>query len=185
MKSLEEVIIGYKSETLDGRDLSRLSQFVPEDKLKDIGVTLKDEFAGKHVPTDYTRENVLAQLEKDVDFGFEKALNRRGISASLMYSVVSMWNWILEEGLEDFDDYPQYGLPLFKATAVKYGFTNPIGNDTGAEEEGCWHDLRSDGGCSQSLDQWISLLHEHEVHLEEYRRFVAKYHALTEAVKGV
>jgi hypothetical protein len=110
-------------------------QFIPEDKLKDVGVTLKDEFVGKHVPIEYTRENVLAQLAKDVEFGFEKALNRRGISSSLMYSVVSMWNWILEEGLEDFDDYPQYGLPLFKATAVKYGFTNPIGDDTGAEYE--------------------------------------------------
>jgi hypothetical protein len=44
-----------------------------------------------------------------------------------------MWNWILDEGLEDFDDYAQYGLPLFKATAVKYGFENPIGDDYGNE----------------------------------------------------
>ena len=26
-----------------------------------------------------------------------------------------------------------YGLPLFKATAEKYGFDNPIGDDTGRE----------------------------------------------------
>ena len=46
-----------------------------------------------------------------------------------------MWNWILEEGLEDWDDdnYAMYGLPLFKATAVKYGFENPIGDDNGDE----------------------------------------------------
>lgn len=36
--------------------------------------------------------------------------------------------------LEDFDSYAMYGLPLFKATAVKYGFDNPIGDDTGAED---------------------------------------------------
>lgn len=42
-----------------------------------------------------------------------------------------MWNWILEDGLENWDvnDYTQYGLPLFKATAQKYGFDNPIDDD--------------------------------------------------------
>jgi hypothetical protein len=54
-------------------------------------------------------------------------------AAGMMYEVVEMWNWILEEGLEDFTDYAQYGLPLFKATAVKYGFDNPIGDDDGDE----------------------------------------------------
>jgi hypothetical protein len=81
---------------------------------------------------------VLAQLKKDVAFGFEKALNQRGISAGLMSEVVKMWNWILEEGLENYDEdngYAQYGLPLFKATAVKYGFDNPIGDNNGDEDE--------------------------------------------------
>jgi hypothetical protein len=77
----------------------------------------------------------LKELKRDVNFGFEKALNQRGISAGLMASVVCMWNWVLEEGLEDFDDYPMYGLPIFKATAVKYGFPNPIGEDKGSEEK--------------------------------------------------
>ena len=31
-------------------------------------------------------------------------------------------------------EYAMYGLPLFKATAVKYGWDNPIGEDTGTEE---------------------------------------------------
>ena len=52
-----------------------------------------------------------------------------------MAEVVQMWNWILEEGLEDYDNYPMYGLPIFKATAVKYGFENPIGEDDGDEYE--------------------------------------------------
>lgn len=59
---------------------------------------------------------------------------QRGISSSLMADVVMMWNWILEDGLEDFDEYPMYGLPIFKATAIKYGFENPIGDDTGSED---------------------------------------------------
>lgn len=135
MKTLKEIKNSYKSETLDGRDLHRLMQFIPESDLGDFGISLKPEFIGTHKHIDFTKENVLIQLEKDVEFGFEKALNQRGISSSLMAEVVQMWNWILEEGLEDFDEYPMYGLPIFKATAVKYGFDNPIGDDTGSEEE--------------------------------------------------
>jgi hypothetical protein len=127
MKTLQQVKEMYKSQTIDGRDLSRLMQFIPEAELKDFGLELKDEYVGTHKHIEFTKENVLIQLVKDVDFGFEKALNQRGISAGLMAEVVQMWNWILEEGLEDFDDYPMYGLPIFKATAVKYGFENPIG----------------------------------------------------------
>lgn len=135
MKTLEQVKEQYKSETLDGRDLNRLMQFIPEDQLKDFGLELKDEYKGKHQHLEFTKENILAQLKEDVDFGFEKALNKRGTSSSLMYEVVSMWNWILEDGLEDFEDYAQYGLPLFKATALLYGFNNQIGDDAGNEYE--------------------------------------------------
>lgn len=35
----------------------------------------------------------------------------------------------------DEDDYGFYGLPLFKATAVKYGWDNPIGEDSGRERK--------------------------------------------------
>lgn len=136
MKTLEQIASSYKSETLDRRDLHRLSQFIPEEKLPEFGLELHEEYVGKHVAIEFTRENILKQLEKDVEFGFDKALSQRGISSSLMFEVVMMWNWILEEGLEDFDrnDYAQYGLPLFKATAVKYGFENPIGDDYGDED---------------------------------------------------
>ncbi|MFA5165434.1 MAG: hypothetical protein WC481_07720 [Candidatus Omnitrophota bacterium] len=125
----------YKSDTIDGRDVSRLASFLPEEALADIGVELKDEYKGHHVPEPLTRENVLKHLKDDLAFAFEKALDKRGISASLMHSVVCMWNWVLEEGLEDFDEYAQYGLPTLKATAIKYGFDNPIGEDDGNEEQ--------------------------------------------------
>jgi hypothetical protein len=134
MKTLEQ-IAGYKSQTLDGRDVGRLMAFIPEDQLASFDIQLKEEFVGTHEAKPFTRENVLAQLERDVAFGFEKALNQRGISSSMMHDVVCMWNWILEEGLEEFDEYAQYGLPTFKATAVKYGFDNPIGDDDGDEEK--------------------------------------------------
>ena len=135
MKTLQQVKENYKSQTLDGRDTTRLAQFIPESELKDFGLELNDEYIGKHKHKKFTKRNILVQLRKDVKFGFEKALDKRGISASLMAEVVQMWNWILEEGLEDYDKYPMYGLPVFKATAIKYGFDNPIGNDTGSEKK--------------------------------------------------
>lgn len=77
-----------------------------------------------------------SNLSLIVEFGFEKALDQRGISASLMFYVVLRWNQVLEEGLENYpeENYAMYGLPLFKATAVKYGWENPIGDDNGDEE---------------------------------------------------
>lgn len=137
MKTLTVVKDRYKeagSNCLDGRDISRLAPFIPEEELASFGLDLKEEFKGKHVALEFTKENVLKQLQEDVAFGFEKALNRRGISSSMMYEVVQMWNWILEEGLEHYDSYQYYGLPLLKVTAVKYGFNNPIGDDRGDEE---------------------------------------------------
>lgn len=50
-----------------------------------------------------------------------------------MYEVVKMCMWILEDDLYNFDKYAQYGLPLFKTVAVKYGFINEIRNDDGDE----------------------------------------------------
>lgn len=136
MKTLEQVLEQIKTKRcLDGRDMDRLADFIPEDKLDTINIQLKPEHRSKHKAKPLTRENVLLQLKEDVEFGFEKALNQRGISSGLMYAVVQMWNWILEEGLEDFKAYARYGLPLFKATAVKYGFENPIGDDIGDESK--------------------------------------------------
>jgi len=134
MKTVEQ-LLKYESQCLDGRDQYRLFDFFTEEQLSSIGVIFKEEYKGKHKTIPLTRENVLNKLEGDVAFGFEKALNQKVISASFMYQVVKMWNWILEEGLEYFDNYAQYGLPLFKATALKYGFDNPIGEDTGEESK--------------------------------------------------
>ena len=140
MKTLEQLIKDYKDSTLDGRQSYRFAQFLTFDKLKKFGLEPEDgvteEEWNKNVKP-FTRENVLAQLGEDVAFGFEKALDKRGISSWMMFECVKFWNNILEEGLENWSDsnYAMYGLPLFKATAVKYGWDNPIGSDTGNENK--------------------------------------------------
>lgn len=140
MKTLEQIAKDYEDNTLDGRQSYRLAQFLTFDQLPKFGLEpregITEEEFNKTVKP-FTRENILAQLQEDVAFGFEKALNRRGISSGLMFECVRFWNWVLEEGLEDWDEdnYAMYGLPLFKATAVKYGWDNPIGDDDGDEDE--------------------------------------------------
>lgn len=138
MKTIQQILDNYSQyETiLEDRFGARLCQFLTIEQIGKIGFQIKPEFIEKHQPKEWTRENILVQLKRDVEFGFEKALDQRGISASLMFDVVRKWNIVLEEGLENWyeNDYKMYGLPLFKATAIKYGWDNPIGDDTGAED---------------------------------------------------
>lgn len=131
---LEAVKNGRKSECIDGRDYSRLANFFPVESWPLFGFRLKDG-ASIPEPVAWTRENVVKQLTDDLAFGFEKALDQRGLSADAMYEVVKMWMWVLNDELQHFDGYANYGLPLFRAVALKYGLENPIGNDDGNESK--------------------------------------------------
>lgn len=134
MKTIEE-ILKYESEALDGRDIGRLGSFMTLEQLEVVG--LKPSTPEAWVPEEFTRENVIKHLARDLEFAFEKALNKRGLSAGMMFSVIKMWMWVLDEH-EDLvnwsdDNYAMYGLPLFKAVALRYGLENPIGDDVGNE----------------------------------------------------
>ena len=127
----------FGPQTMD-RFGSRLAQFCSKEELRKLDI-FEEESLNEFDDSkrkDWTEENIINQLKRDVAFGFEKALNKRGISASLMFEVVFNWNKILENPLKDWDpdNYAMYGLPLFKATALLYGFENPIGEDSGRED---------------------------------------------------
>lgn len=117
MKTLDEIVNNYEewSVFLDDRFGVRLAQFLTQEQLEKIGFKWNSDEPYPE-PKEWTRENILVQLKEDVEFGFEKALDRRGISASLMFAVVLRWNRVLEEGLEDYpeDNYAMY-LPLAEA----------------------------------------------------------------------
>lgn len=134
MLQLDHILNNWdKYETpIEDRLGRRLCQFLTIDQAKSIGWNIENP---NHTPKEFTKKNIIRQLEEDVAFGFEKALDQKGISSGMMYDVVKGWLTILEDPLKDFDNYPKYGLPLFKAVAVKYGFDNPIGNDTGSESK--------------------------------------------------
>lgn len=125
---------GRSAQCIDGRDYGRLAEFFPVSCLGEFGLELKEGATWE--PKPWTRDVIMAQLAGDLAFAFEKALGQRGISASLMRQVIKMWLWVLDEGMPpeaDDDDYAQYGLPLLKAVALKFGLPNEIGDDRGDE----------------------------------------------------
>lgn len=133
---LEAIKNGRSSQCLDGRDYSRLCNFFSSENWEILGFKLIDNAdTSTFCPCPWTPDAIIEQLKQDVAFGFEKALDQRGLSAGFMYNVVKMWMWILEDELQDHDSYAMYGLPLFKAVAIKYGFPNEIGEDAGDESK--------------------------------------------------
>lgn len=97
MKTLDEIVNNYEewSVFLDDRFGVRLAQFLTQEQLEKIGFKWNSDEPYPE-PKEWTRENILSQLKEDVEFGFEKALDKRGISASLMFAVVLRWNRVLE-----------------------------------------------------------------------------------------
>lgn len=137
-KVLEAVRTGRESGCLDRRDYNRLIEFFPVSDWAAFGFAPKGDDT-LPIIREWDEATIRDQLASDLAFGFEKGLNQRGISAGLMYAVVKMWLWVLEDPLQDLTAYAQYGLPLFRAVAVKYGLPNPIGNDAGDEAKYASH----------------------------------------------
>lgn len=105
----------------DRRFTKRFLYFLPEEEWKQFGFKRID---GKHdEPKEWTEENILKQLEDDVRFGYEKAIDERGISAELMAMVVRAWCKVLENGLNMDDMWDgSYHILLFVNVAEHYGW---------------------------------------------------------------
>lgn len=106
---------------IDRRFTKRFIDFLPTDEWSNYGF----KYTGKepYTPKEWTEENILAQLKEDVEFGYMKAIDERGISADLMAMVVSAWCKVLENGLnmDDRWDGP-YHILLFETVAKHYGW---------------------------------------------------------------
>lgn len=110
--------------TIDSRDYSRLVNFFPGTEIGHFGYSLKDGVdPNEWTQSEWSEKNILEALSSDLEFAFEKAHNERGISSSLMFEVIQMWLWILEDPLAQSTDYAPYGLPLYRKVAEKYHFT--------------------------------------------------------------
>ena len=121
MKTINEVLTNYSeySTFLEDRFGSRLCEFLTNEQVEKIGFKFKEDYV--HEPKDWTKENILEQLKSDVEFGWSKCQEERGISAELMSEVVKSWCKVLENGLEN-TPYGWYGDKIFKAVDREYGF---------------------------------------------------------------
>ncbi len=105
---------------IDSRFTKRFIKFLPTSEWDKFGFEYIGE--GEYVPKEWTEENILAQLREDVAFGYEKAIDERGISSELMAMVVNAWCKILQNGLNLDGNDGYYHIKQFTTVAKHYGW---------------------------------------------------------------
>lgn len=126
MKSLEYVKEHYnefeQDMFIDRRWTNRFLDFVPVNEWSNYGFKYTGEKPDEVTIKEWTEENILKQLKRDVEFGYEKAECRRGISSELMAMVVNAWCKVLENGLNLDGDDGYYHIKQFTTVAKHYGW---------------------------------------------------------------
>ena len=110
----------------DRRFTKRFIDFLPTSEWDKFGFSYIGK--GEYVPKECTEENILAQLKSDVEFGYEKAVDERGISSELMAMVVNAWCKILQNGLNLNGNDGYYHIKQFTTVAKHYGWELDYGN---------------------------------------------------------
>jgi hypothetical protein len=126
MKTLEYVKEHYnefeEDKFLDSRWTKRFLDFIPVDEWGKYGFGFTGKNPDEVEVKDWTEENILDQLKKDVEFGHMKAVDERGISSELMAMVVNSWCKVLENGLNLDGDDGWYHIKQFTNVARYYGW---------------------------------------------------------------
>ena len=112
-----------EDEFFDRRFTKRFLAFIPVDEYEKYGFQYTGE--GTPTPKEWTEENILEQLKSDVEFGYEKAENERGISSGLMAKVVNAWCKVLQNGLNLDGNDGYYHIKQFQIVAKHYGWELP------------------------------------------------------------
>jgi hypothetical protein len=81
-----------------------------------------------------TDEDVVEQVKRYLPFAIEKAVDHRGISAGRSINHYRAWFWLMgdDEMFElcgDDSKFAQYGCPILKKIAEKYGVDTPKGHE--------------------------------------------------------
>lgn len=105
---------------IDRRFTKRFIDFLPTSEWEKFGFRYTGE--DEYIPKEWTEENVITQLKEDVQFGYEKAINERGISSELMAMVVNAWCKILQNGLNLNGNDGWYHKKQFTTVAEHYGW---------------------------------------------------------------
>lgn len=121
LKYVKEHLDEFEQDDLfDSRFTKRLIDFIPTSEWGKFGFRYTGE--GEYQVKAWTEENVLEQLKRDVAFGYEKAMDERGISSELMAFVVNAWCKVLENGLNLEGNDGWYHVRQFTIVAEHYGW---------------------------------------------------------------
>ena len=127
MKSLDYVknnISEFEKDNMfDMRFTKRFIDFLPTEEWERFGFRYTGDTP--RIPKDWTEENVMEQLKQDVEFGYEKSIDERGISSELMAMVVNAWCKVLENGLNLDGNDGYYHIKQFLNVATHYGWSLP------------------------------------------------------------
>ena len=104
----------------DRRFTKRFIGFLPSDEWGKYGFRYTGDTP--YTPKEWTEENVLVQLKEDVEFGYMKAVDERGISSELMAMVVNGWCKVLQNGLNLDGEDGYYHIKQFISVAKHYGW---------------------------------------------------------------
>lgn len=138
-----------------GWSAEALTDFIPYEHAKPFlreGYTEEewnDAFGPYQKP--YTEEVVTEELVTYMNlFGFDKALNHRGISASRTVEKVRAWCYALGRMelvhvLSDERLYPQYGAPMLSTVAQEFGIPEPDCDE--------WRRMRMGLPCTPDCDE--------------------------------
>ena len=105
---------------LDRRFTKRFLDFIQTEEWEKYGFKYTGETEYK--PKEWTEENILEQLKRDVEFGYVKAEDERGISSELMAMVVNAWCKVLQNGLNLDGNDGYYHIKQFTTVAKHYGW---------------------------------------------------------------
>lgn len=112
---------------IDSRFTKRFIDFLPVPEWERFGFRYTGE--GEPTPKEWTKENILDQLKRDVEFGWEKCVDERGISSELMALVVKGWCRVLENNLDLRGNDGYYHRDQFLSVARHYGWKLEYGED--------------------------------------------------------
>lgn len=115
---------------------------------------LKDEVAPEQwKPHSQEQDAVKARMLDYLDFAFEKAEDHRGLSASRSIDHMRAWLWLLGDDemlayADNPDNFCNYGAPILKYIADKYGYGKPLSDrvERMARGEPCSPDCQD--GCA-------------------------------------
>lgn len=149
MRSTEEIKKRIqKPESFLGFDADVLIEYL---SFEEAAPLLKEEFVEKvregkekWTHTERTRESILSDMKKYMEFAWEKCLGHRGLSAGRSVDKFSAWVWLL--GDEEIQaDYAPYGAPILAEICGRYGFPVPDEDDARRMAKG----LPCEDGCGE------------------------------------